>query len=310
MRVFPRLMFAAALVVPVGWPQVADAQGLSAPATSAGAVTRSVYLNAFDANGTPVDDLAPADFVVKEGGKTRGVVAYRPAKALMQIALIVDDNGTGLFRSSLYRFVQRLQGKAEFAVVTVVGQPLKLTDYTMDGKVLSEVLLSLSARPGTPDGGQLLQGIYDAAKELEKREAPRPVIIALTIPGDEHSTVPARHVLDKLKDSGASLHVFLVASSAARQLAPPGTKPSALLEENMNLGEVLGDGSKQSGGRREEIIASAGAVAGLERLAEELLHQHVIDYDLPPGTKPSDRVSVSVKRKGVSLRAPVRIPNR
>jgi hypothetical protein len=100
-----------------------------------------------------VDDLTPADFVVKEGGKARDVVAYRPAKAKMQIALIVDDNGTGLFRAPLYRFVERLFGQAEFAVVSVVGQPLKLTDYTMDGRVLSEVLEGLSARPGTPDGG-------------------------------------------------------------------------------------------------------------------------------------------------------------
>ena len=46
----------------------------------------------------------------------------------------------------------------------------------------------------------------------QKREAPRPIIIALSVPGEEHSTLPARHVLDKLKDSGASLHVFLVAA--------------------------------------------------------------------------------------------------
>jgi VWFA-related protein len=302
MKVFPRLMFVAALAVPTMFPYGAAAQATRG-------VTRSVYVNAFNESGAPVEDLTPTDFVVKEGGKMRDVVAYRPAKARMQIALIVDDNGTGLFRAPLYRFVQTLQGHAEFAIVTVVGQPLKLTDYTMDGRVLSEALGSLSARPGTPDGGQLLQGIYEAATDLEKREAPRPVIIALSVPGEEHSTLPARHVLDKLKDSGASLHVFLVASSAARQIAAV-TKPSALLEENMNLGEVLGDGSKQSGGRREDIVASAGAVAGLQRLAEDLLHQYVIDYDLPPGTKPSDRVSISVKRKGVSLRAPARIPNR
>jgi hypothetical protein len=135
------------------------------------------------------------------------------------------------------------------------------------------------------------------------------VIIALSVPGDEHTTLPAKHVLDKLKDSGASLHVFLVASSAARQMAAV-TKPSALLEENMNLGEVLGDGSKQSGGSREDIVAAAGALLGLQRLAEDLLHQYVIEYDLPAGTKPSDRISVSVKRKGVSLRVPARIPNR
>ena len=48
----------------------------------------------------------------RQGPRRRGV---RPAKALMQIALIVDDNGTGLFRAPLYRFVQRLQGKAEFS---------------------------------------------------------------------------------------------------------------------------------------------------------------------------------------------------
>src|SRR5436190_4491158 len=275
----------------------------------AAGTARKVTFNAFDQSGGYVENLGADDLTVKENGKTRDVVAVRPAKGLMQIALIVDDNGTGLFRAPLYRFVQKLQGRAEFAIVSVVGQPLKLTDYTMDGKVLTEVLTSLSARPGTPDGGQLLQGIYDAARDLEKREAPRPIIVALSVPGEEHSTLPARHVLDTLKDSGASLHVFLAASSASRQMAAV-TKPSALLEENMNLGEVLGDGAKQSGGRREDILASAGTLTGLQQLAEDLLHQYVIEYDLPPGTKSSDRIAISAKRKGVSLRVPTRIPNR
>jgi hypothetical protein len=270
---------------------------------------RKVVLNAFTESGGYVEDLSPDDLAVKENGKARDVVAVRPAKGIMQIALIVDDNGTGLFRAPLYRFVQHLQGRAEFSIVTVVGQPLKLTDYTMDGKVLTEVLTSLSARPGTPDGGQLLQGIYEAARDLEKREAQRPIIIALSVPGEEHSTLPARHVLDKLKDSGASLHVFLVASSASRQMAPV-TKPSALLEENMNLSEVLGDGSRQSGGHREDIVAAAGSLPGLQQLAEDLLHQYVVEYDLPPGTKASDRISVSSRRKGVTLRVPTRVPNR
>jgi hypothetical protein len=300
----PRLMFVATVAV---W--ILSSHGATAQPAGPQPLTRTVYLNAFDGNGAAVEDLVAADFLVKEGGKPRDVVSVGPAKARMQIALIVDDNGTGLFRAPLFRFVQHLLGRAEFAVVTVVGQPLKLTDYTMDGKVLSEVLGSLSARPGTPDGGQLLQGIYEAARDLEKREAPRPIIIALSVPGDEHTTLPAKHVLDKLKDSGASLHVFLVAASASRQMVAV-TKPSALLEENMNLGEVLGDGSKQSGGRREDIVASAGALLGLQQLAEDLLHQYKIEYDLPPGIKPTDRISVSVKRKGVSLRVPARIPDK
>src|SRR6476646_6566246 len=109
-------------------------------AEQAAPTARKVTFNAFDQSGGYVEDLGADDLAVKENGKTRDVVAVRPAKGLMQIALIVDDNGTGLFRAALYRFVQRLQGRAEFSVVTVVGQPLKLTDYTMDGKVLTEVL--------------------------------------------------------------------------------------------------------------------------------------------------------------------------
>jgi hypothetical protein len=133
------------------------------------------------------------------------------------------------------------------------------------------------------------------------------VIVALWVPGVEHTTVPARYVLDQLRDSGASLHVFLMESRAARQMAPV-TRPSALLEENMNLGEVLGDGSKQSGGRREEIVAATGVLVGLQRLAEDLIDQYEITYSLPAGVKPSDRLSVSAKRKGLSVRAPNRIP--
>src|SRR3954471_4038945 len=218
MRVGAPLVFVVALGV--GLVNAASTAGQAPPAPNA----RKVTFNAFDESGGYVENLGADDLTVKENGKTRDVVAVRPAKGLMQIALIVDDNGTGLFRAPLYRFVQRLQGRAEFSIVTVVGQPLKLTDYTMDGQVLGEVLGSLSARPGTPDGGQLLQGIYEAARELEKREARRPIIIALSVPGEEHSTLPARHVLDKLKDSGASLHVFLVANSASRQMAAV-TKP-------------------------------------------------------------------------------------
>jgi hypothetical protein len=284
----------------------AVASSAAAQVTAQGAGNRTVYINAFDDNGASVDGLTPADLELKEGGKKREIVV-RPATGLMQIAVIVDDKGTGVFRSPLYRFLQRLEGRAQFSITSVVGQPLKLTDFTMDGRVLTEVVESLSARPGTPDGGQLMQGIYDAAQELEKREAPRPVIVALSVPGEEHTTVPARYVLDQLRDSGASLHVFLMESRAARQMAPV-TRPSALLEENMNLGEVLGDGSKQSGGRREEIVAATGVLVGLQRLAEDLIDQYEITYSLPAGVKPSDRLSVSAKRKGLSVRAPNRIP--
>jgi hypothetical protein len=240
------------------------------------------------------------------------VIRAEPATAPLKIAILIDDDGTGLFRYGIARFIDRLMGRAEFALSSVTGQTVKLTDYTASAEVLRTALDGARARPGTPDGGQLLEGISEAAQELERRKAVRPIILALTVGGEEHSTLPAHHVLDQLRQSGAALHVVAVKGGGLRSTVAV-TKPSGLLDENLNLSEVLGDGPKQSGGRRDEIVASAGAagiVTALEQLADSLKHQYLIEYALPDGVKPSDRISVSVKRSGVSLRAPARIPDK
>ena len=273
------------------------------------AAVRRVYVTALDGNGVPVTDLTAADFAIKEGGKAREVVKAGPATGLLQIAILVDDNGTGIFRFAVAKFIESMFGRAEFSISTVTGQMLRLVDYTAKAEALTEALGKLNARPATNDGGQLLDGIAEAAQELDKRNAPRPVILALTVGGEEHSTLPAHHVLDKLRQSGATLHVISVVNTSLRSQSNP-TTPAGLLGENMNLNEVLGDGPKQSGGRREEIVAATGMAGGLEQLAASLKQQYAIEYTLPDGVKPSDKLSVTVRRKGVTLRAPTRIPDK
>ena len=73
-----------------------------------------------------------------------------------------------------------------------------------------------------------------------------------------------------------------------------------------NLAQVLGDGSKDSGGRHDQVISTT-LVPALERMADELLNQYAISYMLPDGAKPGDKLSVSSTRRGVKLlRASVR----
>jgi VWFA-related protein len=282
---------------------------VSATVPAVAPLTRTVYVTALDAKGALITDLTAADFAVKEGGKDREIVKAEMANAPLQIAIIVDDNGTGLFRYGLAQFLQKLLGHGEFAISTVVGQTMKIQDYTTSTEALSVALQKLSPRPSTPDGGQLIEGISESAKELLKRKAVRPVIVALTVGGEEHSPQSAHDVLNTLKDSGASLHVISVAGGTLRSTVQP-TNPGDALDGALNLGEVLGDGPKQSGGRRDEIVATAGLVQGLQRLADELLQQYAVSYVLPDGVKPNERVSISVKRKGVVLRAPSRIPDK
>jgi VWFA-related protein len=278
-----------------------------APAAGRGP-ERTVFITVTDKEGQPVDDLTPADLEIKEGGKLVQVTELALASSPLQIALIVDDNGTGLFRSALARFVSRLEGRAIMSLSSVVGQTMKLVDYTEDEDALMQGIATLNARPGTPDGGQLLEGISEAANELRRLEARRPVIIALTVGGEEHSTVNSQHVLEQLRDSGAVLHVFSVERSALRSTVV-AQRPSAMLEENMHLNRVLGDGPKQSGGRHQSIVASAGSLMALQALASELTSQYRVTYTLPAGAKLSERLNVSAKRKGLTIRAPARLPS-
>ena len=271
---------------------------------------RTVYVTVTDKAGSAVPDLGPADFIVKIGGKPRQVVHVEPATAPLKIALIVDDNGTGIFRYGVGKFIEKLQGHAEFAISKVNGQTQKLVGYTTDVRELSEAIALLNARPETADGGQLLEGIAETAGEFKNARVRRAIIVALTVGGEEHSTLPANHVLDELRKSGAALHVVSVSGSTLRATVAVA-KPSALLGENLNLNEVLGEGPKQSGGTREEVVATSGLASGLQQLAQTLLRgQYAVSYSERADEKSSDRINVALRVPGATLLAPTRIPDK
>jgi VWFA-related protein len=268
--------------------------------------SNTVYVSVLEQSGAPVTDLTAADFAVKEDGKPREILRVDAASEPLHLMILVDDNGTGLFRSGLIQFVQQFQGRAQIAVNTVTGQTQKLVDYTPNVDVVTQAITTLTARPATNDGGQLLEGIFQASKDQEKRRAARPVIVALTVGGEEHSTVPAHQVLDQLAKSRSVLYVIQVAASVLRPTVPI-TQSRQLLGENLNLSEVLGEGPKQTGGWRDEIVATTGIVLGLRRLATELRSQYAVAYSRPPKGKSTERLDVSVTRRGLTLRAPSKV---
>lgn len=280
--------------------------GLSDQTSFREGLTRTVFVSVVDKSEVPVTDLSADDFVIKEGGKDREIVGAGMTTMPLRIAIVVDDNGTGIFRYALAKFVERLQGRAEFALSTVQGQHQKLLDYTSNLERVSGAISQLNARPATNDGGQLLEGIFETAKDFQKRRTQRPIIVVLTVGGEEHSTLPAQHVLGELEKSGAALNVIAINSSALRAMVTV-SKPSALLESNLNLSEVLGDGPKQSGGKRDEIVASPGIVTGLQELAEALRNQYAVSFSRPDRPKDTEKLSVSVKRSGLTVRAPTKV---
>ena len=106
----------------------------ASPSGAPAPTERTVFVTVTDAKRTPILDLTAADFAVREDGKVREVTKAELATTPLRIAVIVDDNGTGIFRASAAGFMQRLLTKAQFAISSVTGQVMKLTDYTADGQ--------------------------------------------------------------------------------------------------------------------------------------------------------------------------------
>lgn len=288
--------------------------------TAAATITRSapeqegsrtivVYALATDPRNAPVTDLAAADFAVKEDNRPREVISVEPAATPMQVAVIVDDNGSGVFRFGVSQLAQRIQRRAELSLRVVTGQVRTVLELTSDAKTWMAGIAQLGVRPPTPDGGQLLEGIADAARSLTAREAKRPVILVLTVGGQEHSTLLGRDVLDLIHKSRAELYVLFAANAAIRSQAAPA-RAADLLEGNHNLDQVLGDGPKQSGGRRRDIIATQGLTTDVPQLAGELSAQYAITYRRPAERGTPQRIQVTVQRRGVNVVAPTRAPIR
>ncbi len=290
----------------------------AAPDQTIGKVTRTIYASVTDKNGAALTDLQATDFEIKDGGKTTEIISAAPAQIPLRIALLVADQGTGAFQRGTGQFMQKLLGHAEFALYSVIIQPEKLIDFSHDGRELSNALSRLGPRGRETGSAQLLEAIQEATKDVQ-HEQRRPAIVVMRLGGEGPTTLNGNDVREALRKSGAVL--YAVSAAGAQGSAPPqarGTdavsvqqgqlRDSELADGQFALNQVLGDGAKDSGGRHDQVIATTHAKA-VEQVAEELLHQYEIKYALPDGAKPADKISVSTKRKGVTLHAPSRVPN-
>ncbi len=254
-------------------------------------VLRTVYFSAVDGKGAHVPDLTAADLAVKEGGKERTIAAVQPATKPMTVSILVDDGGTGGFQVAVGQFIQATFGRAEFAIRVLNPQAIKVVDFTQNGDDLRAALGRMGQRGRIPgDGEQMIAGVLDAAKELQQRRTARPSIVALTVTGEKALSDQADEVLNALKASGASLSVVYLTG--------------------VELGKVLGDGPKQSGGMIEQVNGNVTLGPVLATMANNLLHQYVLTYTIPDGVKLNEKLSLSTSRKDVKLLAPSRLPDK
>ena len=280
--------------------------------------TRTIYVTVFDTKGVPQTDLENSEFEVKGGGRPMEILRAGPAQAAMRVAMIVSDAGTGGFQASIASFIQKLLGKAEISLITVITQPEVTMPYTSQAAELKEGIRRVGPRGRVPGAGaQLMEAIQDTIKGVTT-DGKRPVIVVLRVGNEGVTPIDSDDVRNQLRQSGAVMYV--VSTLGATRAAPPSARSGISTEQaqmqdeevrtsTLNLAQVLGDGSRESGGRHDQVVSTT-LIPSLERVADELLSQYALTFVLPDRFKPTDKISVSTKRKGTKIQAPVRLPTR
>ena len=280
--------------------------------------TKTLYVTALDGKGVPVTDLQSAEIEAKAGGKPLEIVRMQPAQMPFRIAVVVSDAGIGGFQQALANFMQRLLGQAEFGLISVITQPEVVSDYSSEGAVLRDAVRRVGPRGRARGAGaQLMEAVQDATKGVVS-DGRRPVILVLRVGGEAVTTLEGDDVRDELRKSGAVLYV--VSTVGAQRPNAPSARTGISSEQaqmqdadnatsTLNIQQVLGDGSKESGGRHDQVISTT-LVPALERIADELLSQYALTCVLPAGVKANDKLSFSTKRKNVKIQAPARLATR
>ena len=301
MRRIPAASFVAGLAAAAA---VAVALAVAGGGVRAQSVERRMIVTVLDGDDNPVGNLDPRDLVVREDGAAREVLRVEPAGAERQIAVLVDTSeaaarATRDFRAGLSAFFEAMHEGNEISLISFGGPPRILVGSTGSLSRLQDGLGDVFGFAGS--AAYLLDAMAQAAEGFARREAARPILMALTTEGVDYSNVRAREVFERVRESGAAVYTLLVAGRG-RARADPGLLDARRQQEEMERNLVLERGPRDSGGRSEIVLTSIAVENALMGFATELRNQFLITYARPDALIPPERIEVAVNRAGLTAR--------
>jgi hypothetical protein len=252
------------------------------------AASRVALATVTDPRNRPLVDVGADDFVIQESGVAREVLSLRPADYPI---VILIDTGAGarddvaLIRKAVERFIDRI-GQRPVAVGTFGDPPVMLTTFEDDRAAIGP---KIEAAIANPQGGSVLTRGAALAGRVIRAVGPlfsAIVLVSATPLGDVPDT--SEEVLAPIIDSGAVVHVI-----ANRAASPSG--------ETWRAVPAIRSLAEQTHGEFTAIYSAASYQAALDRLADRLTTEMMIEYLVPPGSKPID-VKVGVKIPGAHVR--------
>jgi hypothetical protein len=262
-----------------------SANASAVPQTGASRVALAVVT---DPRNRPIVDVSADDFVIQEAGAAREVLSLRPADYPV---VILFDTGAGarddvaLIRKAVERFIDRI-GQRPVAVGTFGDPPVMLTTFEDERGALGP---KIEAAIANPQGGSLPTRGAALAGQMLRAIGPlfSAIVIVSAAPLADVPDTP-EEIVAPIIDSGAAVHV--IANRAGTSAAAPSRGMLAI----RSLAE-------QTHGEFTSIYSAGSYQAALDRLADRLTTEMMIEYLVPPGSKPID-VKVGVRIPGARVR--------
>jgi VWFA-related protein len=259
---------------------------------------RALTITVLDEKGGEVQGLATNDVAVTENGVARDIVAFKPDRRPLTVAIVID---TSQPLSSAYRlniveavlgFIARLPEGARYALWTTGDRPTKVVDYTDDREAAGKPLRMVAPR----GGNYLLDALSEAATDLKKRarEGDRTAVVVLTATGLELSY---RDKYRSADEAAKGAEIFLAAQ------IDEGGSDTADFEMRQNLSYVLDRLAKTTGGVYEVVLSVMGADTALRKLSPVLRSGYRLSYATVPDLK-KRQLAFSVARPGTKVLLP------
>jgi hypothetical protein len=265
-------------------------------ATQVRAATSRVVLAAVtDAHDRRLVDLGPDDFAVAEKGSEREIFSVYIAD--YPVVVLLDEGGddptdTQAIRGAAGRFISRL-GPRAVAISTLARPPAIAASFDDDRAAVLAKLEQASMSPTSTLAP--VEAVSDAARLIRGTGAPFSAIVVISARPIDTDLPEAPGLSQAIFESGAFVHA--VVRRAPERAAPAGRGYAGGLGE-----DLLRDLSDQTRGQYVTVFSTASYSVALDRLADRLATEMMIEYLVPSGSPSTEDVRVGVKIPGARIR--------
>ncbi|MBI4485077.1 MAG: hypothetical protein HY655_03610, partial [Acidobacteria bacterium] len=209
------------------------------------------------------------------------------------VVQLVDNGREGsaefeAIRKAAARFIARIGAGRAVAIGTLADPPAMLTTFDDDRQTVAVAVDTLAANASAD--ALVFEGVANAARAIRATGTPFSAIVVIAASDGDATRPPPEDLLPAISDSHAIVHV--VARRNARVVVPGAAGAS------VGMLRALAD---QTRGQYTSIFSTASYQAALDRLADRLAAEMMIEFIVPAESVASDDVKIGVRIPGARV---------